>query len=282
MKIWLQSASSAGKDPTFGLYEKSLIEHAQKVARPDTTVDVYGVPVMARGYVHSRYIQSLNNLQITDNAIKAEKEGYDAFGLTCMLDPVFIDLREVVDIPIVSPLEVSCHIACLLAPKFAIVGFNEYAQRQLAETVKRYGLEERFVPSGAFDMNIEDVAYGGFKDPGPLLQKFKKVAREAAERGADMLIPNYGCLAMVLVDHGITEVEGVPVLDVIGTVIKAAEFMVDLKNIGVERVNRGFYGRLPKDELAAIRELYSVDRNDEELAGSILDAKSPANGGCAG
>lgn len=255
MRIWLQSASGIGQDPTFEPYETSLIKHAQKVARPGTTVDVHGVDHMARGLVRSRYLQSLNNLQIMDNAIKAEKEGYDAFALTCMLDPGFFELREMVDIPVVFPLETSCHVACLLAPKFAIIGFNEYAQKQLAESVKSYGLGERLVPSGSFACTIVEVM-GAFKDPEPVIRGVREVAKKAAEQEADILIPNYGCLNMVLVDHGIMEIEGVPVLDVIGTVIKAAEFLVDLRNIGVHRVNRGFYNRLPKEELAAARKLF--------------------------
>ena len=261
MKIWLQSASGAGEDPVFDLYEKSLINHARKVARSDTTVDIHGVPVMARGYVRSRYIQSLSNLQLINNALKAEKEGYDAFASTCMLDPVFFELRELVDMPIVLPLETSCHIACLLAPKFTVIGFNEYAQKQLAETVRSYGLGERFVPSGSFEISIDKVVQEGFGDPEVVLKELRPVAKKAAEDGADILIPNYGCLAMVLVDNGITEIEGIPVLDVIGSVVKTAEFLVDLKNIGVDRVNRGFYTRMAKDELTEVRDMYGVNRH---------------------
>ena len=47
MKIWVQSGSGLTKDAkTAGYgsqYEQSLNKHFQKVARPDTTVDVFGV-----------------------------------------------------------------------------------------------------------------------------------------------------------------------------------------------------------------------------------------------
>ena len=150
MKIWLQSASAIGKDPLWEPYEKSLIEHALKVPRSGTTVDVHGVDKMSTGIDRSRYIEFLNTPKIIDNAIQAEGEGYDAFALTCMLDPGFYELREVVDIPVVFPLETSCHIACLLAPKFAILAHSDIQFQRITESIKRYGLQERLVPCPSF------------------------------------------------------------------------------------------------------------------------------------
>jgi len=128
MRIWLQSASAIGKDPLWESYEKALIEHAQRVPRPGTTVDVHGVAKMSTGIDLSRYIEFLNTPQIIDNAIQAKRGGYDAFALTRMLAPGFFELREAVDIPVVFAFETSCHIACLLGPKFALLAYREQPQ----------------------------------------------------------------------------------------------------------------------------------------------------------
>lgn len=258
MRIWLQSGAAIGKDQLWESYEKVLVKHAQEVARPGNTVDVHGVEVMTTGIERSRYIGSLNTLQIVNNAIKAEKEGYDAFALTSMLDLGFFELREVVDIPVALSLESACHVACLLAPKFALLGYNDISLRRLTEHIKHYGLGERLIPSGSFATTLE-VLQEGFKDPEPVLKGVRQVARKAGEQGADILISTCACLSMILVANGIREIEGIPVMDSVGTVVKAAELLVDLKNIGVDRVNRGFYTRMTKEELRAVRKLYKVD-----------------------
>lgn len=258
MRIWLQSAAALGRDSMWADYEKVLKKHVQAVARPDTTVDLHGVKVMTTGIDRSHYFESLNTAQIINNALKAEKKGYDAFALACMLDPGFFELREVVNIPIAFSLESACYVSCLLAPKFALLAYSDIMLQRLTEYVKHYGLGERLVPSGCFSTTLEALQ-DGFKDPEPLLKGAREVAKKAAEQGADMLISTCGCLNMIFINHGIREIEGVPVIDSVGTVVKTAEFLVDLKNIGVDRVNRGLYTRVTKEELSAVRKLYKIE-----------------------
>ncbi len=64
---------------------------------------------------------------------------------------------------------------------------------------------------------------------------------------------------MVLVANSIKELEGIPVIDTVGTVLKMAELLVDLKKMGLERVNRGLYTRVTKKELSAVRKMYKVE-----------------------
>ena len=50
---------------------------------------------------HSSYIRYLNEAQVIDNAIRAEREGYDAFCVGCTLDPGIAQIKEILDIPVV-------------------------------------------------------------------------------------------------------------------------------------------------------------------------------------
>ena len=83
--------------------------------------------------------------------------------------------------------------------------------------------------------------------------------QEAVDTGADILISTCACLNMILIANGVKEIESIPVLDTVGTAIKTAEFLIDLRNIGIDRVNRSLYSRLAKEELMAIRKLHSRD-----------------------
>ncbi len=258
MKIWLQSAAAVGKDPLWGPYEKALMKHAQAVARPGTTVELHGVDVMSTGIGNTRYFEFLNTNQIINNGIKADRAGYDAFAVSCMADPGAPELKGVVDMPLVFSLETSAHLACLLSPKFALLGYNAIALKRMTEKIKQYGLGERQVPGGHFELSLTALQ-GGFKDPEPVIKLAKSAAKKAAEQGADMLILSCGCLNMILVTNGIKELDGLPVIDSVGTVVKMAEFLVDFKKMGMERVNRGLYARVAKNELAAVRKLYKVE-----------------------
>ena len=272
MRIWLQSATPIGKNPRWQDYENAIRKRAQAVARPGTTVDLHGVEVMAPGFDRSAYIEFANTPQIINNALQAEREGYDVFAFTCMLDPGFFELREIVDIPISFAFESACHVACLLAPKFALVAENEHILRRLTEHVKHLGLGERLVPGGSYGpanscddpeqstcvCTMEELA-DSFNDPELTLRAIRPIARKATENGADIMVSTCGICNMILASHGIREVEGLPFLDSLGTSIKMAELLVDLKNMGIERVNRGLYTRLTKEELAAVRKLYKLE-----------------------
>lgn len=258
MKIWFQSATPLGTSLLWKPYEKALNKHVQEVARPGTKVDVHGVKISTPNFDRFLYFESLNTSQIINNAMQAEKEGYDAFALPCMLDPGFFELREILNMPVAFSLESACHVACMLAPKFALVAYDDILLRKVTEKVKQYGLGERLVPSGYFSTTLEALQRG-FNDPEPIIKGVRKIAKMAAEQKADMLISTCGCLSMILVSNGIKEVEGIPILDTVGTVVKTAEFLFDLKKMGVDRARRGLYTPINKKELHSVRKLYKLE-----------------------
>ncbi len=254
MRIWLQSVGSLGSEPKWAEYEKALVKHAQSVVRPDTKVVVRGVKTMIPGMDRSHYCETLNTAGVISNAIAVEKEGYDAFAVNCMMDPGFFQLKEVVSFPVAHALQSSLLVATLLAPSFALLSYDENQRRWVSDTVRQYGFGDRLVPSKSFSTNLEALVEG-FKDPSAVLKGAKQAARSAAENGADMLIPTCGCLNTIFAANGIKELEGIPLVDTVGSVLKMAELLVDLRKMGMDRVNRGAYTRLSTEELAAVRQL---------------------------
>jgi len=258
MKIWCQSASAIGTNQVWKPYEEALQRHLQRIARPGTMVDLHGVKVWSPAVSWLRYAEYLNASEIIDNALEAEKRGYDAFVVFCMDDPAFYELRQTVNIPLVSAGETAFHMACLLAPKFAILSYNVAPLRHQMENAKRYGLGERLVSGGAFGITLSDVVQG-FTKPEPILKGVREVSKKAFEQGAAILVPSCGILNMILVENKIREVETIPILDVVGTALKVAELLVELKALGVERSNLGSYARVSSDELSALRKAYRVE-----------------------
>ncbi|MFC1981653.1 aspartate/glutamate racemase family protein, partial [Chloroflexota bacterium] len=209
----------------------------------------------------SDYIQYLHIAQVIEKALKAEREGYDAFVLGGTLDPGAIYLREILDIPVAFIAETSFHVACLLAPKFSLIAATETVLRGQTRLVENYGLGQRFVPGAHLGVQsslalVEEMR----KNPSGVIRMVNETASKPIEQGAGALVPGFGGLMSFLSEHSITEIDGVPVVDGVSVVIKMAEMLVDLKKMGIKRGKKGL-GIPPtsKGELIAARKLYGVE-----------------------
>lgn len=255
MKIWYQSTLSLDKDPIFNEYKETLKSHLNKVARPGTEVVVHGTEIASPFIERCMYEELLHDGQIVDNVVRAEREGYDAFCVGCMFDPAFYALREVAKIPVSSMAETTMLLACLLSPNFSLLASSKEQLRREIELVKRYGLEGRFIECEPMKTNLEELQKG-FKDPRAVTEPAKEVAREAAKKGVCMFVNGCGCTNMVLAKHGIREIEGIPVLEGGGALIKMTEMLLDLKNMGINRSRLGFYTPMPEGDLSSLRKIY--------------------------
>jgi len=258
MKLWFQSGGALGVDPAWRDYEQSLSKHLRKVARPDTEIHLQGAKVFSPGIVSHRYDMYVHTAQIIDFAMQAEREGYDAFVQTCTVDPGFYELREAVEIPVIFPIETSLHIATMLAPKVAFLVMNPLFLSYLTERAKLYGFQEHLAPGGYGNLTPSDLQRA-FKNPGPAIKELETVAKKIGEQGANILICAGNPITMLLVEQGMMEIGGVPVLDSLGVLVKVAELMVDLQKMGITRKNMGIYSPLPKEHIKSTRQMYGID-----------------------
>src|SRR3972149_1271397 len=215
MRIWYQSYSAIGFDPRWTYYEEHLTRYVREVARPTTEVAVHGVPLMVDKVVHSRYLQYLHSRQIHENALEAERQGYDAFVLGGMLDLAYHELQELLTIPVIFIAETSFHAACLLSPNFSVIAPNPAVLAGIEGRVEDYGLGRRYVPG----VHLGEGG-GGFAERGPVLERISAAAREAIGRGARLLIPGFGALNVFLVAQGVRGCDGIPLLDNTAVLIK--------------------------------------------------------------
>lgn len=258
MKIWIQSGSALANDATTAYgreYEQSLKRHFQQVARPGTTVEVFGIertPVGKDRYAASHHV--VVSLMIR-SVLRAEPEGYDVITVVNTLDHGFYEIREVVNIPVVFITESSLYMACLLAPKFAFVTHNQAMLLHVTELARRYGLAERMAPGGCLNLTYHDFPRM-YQEPEPYVDRFVAEARRVIKQGANILLVAGNPANMFLLDQGVTHIDDVPILDVCGAVIKVAELMVDLKEMGIRRSKTGLFTAPSPEEIVQIRKLY--------------------------
>jgi len=255
MKIWYQSAAVMGNNPE---YYEMLKSHLQKVARPGTEVSVHGVERSSPLHVTSRYEELLHNYQAVENLLQAQREGYDGFCVGCALDVGFYAMKEVAEIPYCTLSETSMLLACLLSPNFSILCHHKPLLLRVIEYVKRYGLQDRFIACDSFSGVSHPELCRGFEDPEFVLKPAREVAKDAVKKGVCMFIAADGIINMIFAKHNVTHLEGIPVLEGGGALVKMTEMLVDLKKMGTEQSRLGLYTPLPKEDLDYIRKLYGL------------------------
>lgn len=207
-----------------------------------------------------RYFQYLHAAQVFENALQAEREGYDAFVLGGMLDLAFYELREILHIPVLFIAETSFHAACILAPNFSVIAPNEEVFKGIEDIIyHRYHLGRRYVPGSHLGPVSEwDLVQQFAHNPQSVIQVLTSVAEKVIDRGATMLVPGFGVLSLFLVEQGVRHIKGVPILDNTAVLIKATEMLVEMKRAGMLGSRANWYPAPSKEELEETRKLYGV------------------------
>ncbi len=264
MRIWHHSFTVLENLPA---YAAAMKAHMDRIAAPDTEVVMHGMH--PRTYqtdypgndIQFAYFQTLHSQQFVLGAIAAEEQGFDAFALTTLPEPSLIEIRSLVDIPVVGYGESAMLAASMLGQRIGVLLFIQGMLATIERNVERMGLSARFVGAHPVSFGFNDVlaAYGS--DPAPLIEKFRTDARALIARGADVIIPGEAPLCLLLAKGGVTEVDGVPVLDSVAATIKAAEMMVGLRQAtGVAPCRRGYFqAKPPRARLKELLRFYGLE-----------------------
>lgn len=252
--LWQSSTAISG----FPEYKKAIETHAAKILSPDFELTVRGVK-SGTSDLHFLAFDFLNNFQLFESVFAAEKEGYDAVAIGCSLDPILDELREVVDIPVLSLGEAGMLTACMLGKYFSMITYADPARLKFFNNLAgKYGLSDRTSGFTSFDLPLDDLAKG-FENPEPVLEGFRNASRKAVEKGAEVIVPGCGVLNLIVANANLAQIEGAAVLDVSGALMKLTEMMVVLKEVSGTRISRkGYYEAPPKSLIAEVMGIYGV------------------------
>lgn len=258
MKIWYQSMTAIGYDPLWDEYGKTIKEQCKRVLNPDTEVHLAGVPVMLdidkyKSVLYYHTVQCLNNL------LQAEKEGYDAVAIGCSYDVGLDEGREMLNIPVVGLAHTNLHMASMLGELFAVVTTEPHFAEKYRQMIIRYGLQAKHMPGPYILPTTEAELAVALKNPKPVADKFKAVARKAVADGASVILPVPPFVGQLFYKSGgLTNLDGALVLDPVSVLVKVAEMMVGLKKVGIE-VSRTLqvYGSPGKELLKKSLEAYA-------------------------
>jgi len=265
MRIWHQSFTVLSDLPG---YVDAMRTHLKKSLRPDTDVVFHGqadgtypgnYPGDDIGYGYTYWIHG-NQWVAAGRA--AERDGFDAFAMCTLPNPMLREVRSLVDIPVIGMGETCCHLATMFGQRFAVLLFIDRMIPLYQEQIRNYGLTDRCAGVVASGLSFKEVL-PGFQNPGPVIAKFQDVARRVVrETGADVIIPGEVPLNLLLAMNGVNRVDDVPVLDGLTATVKMAELMVDLyRATGIRHSRHGWFNSVPSQErVAQVAAFYGVDR----------------------
>ena len=234
MKIWYQSTLDFSQHPN---YAKALAEHFKKVASPGTEValhgrsggqgvkldasDIIGSPIVYHSVVDPAFVKSV---------LDAEAASADAFVAASFSEPILPELRSLARMPVVSMAEACFMAASTSAPKIGMVTLNAHIIPYVEKSISLHKWKERVSGVHLIAGDISETELDAqYSQPAPYLERLAAGVRNAIAAGAQAVIVAEGVLGMMAAANGLREIDGVPLIDAIGTPILFAEFMVALK-----------------------------------------------------
>jgi allantoin racemase len=270
MKILYVNIPTGLEESEFGDFAKNayvplLRRNIALVKSPETEI-VFRFCEWGMGPIDTafyRYIDHLASRMVYCSARNAKEEGFDAVVVNCFGDPMLWELRQALDIPVVGIGESAMHFAALMGYKFGIVHISPYNIPETEEHVAKYGLKDRCAglrPIANWDAGTDE----GLTRSKATVEAFILSARRLIGGGADVLIP--GCSLMSptmrltpgaeeLYPGGLTEVDGVPVVDILSVAQKAAESMACLYRAGSGWISRKLLYAQPPQSVKEISRL---------------------------
>jgi allantoin racemase len=237
LRIWYQSYVDYEHGRT---YWDRLRKHIDSIVDAGTTVDIKGITP------HDSYAHALVEMrcarEVICNAIRAEREGYDAFIIGHFQDAGLYEARSAVSIPVLALGEASMLYSCQLGQRVGIVTINTRYIPWFHHQITKYGLERRMTGVHAMQFEPGQIlqAYESEKLAVEVERLFAEQAKPLVAAGVDVLIPGGGIpmlLFAAIRDH---KVDGAPVINGIPIVVKMAELAVKLRRLtglGVSRVS---------------------------------------------
>ncbi|MCL5734711.1 MAG: aspartate/glutamate racemase family protein [Actinobacteria bacterium] len=198
------------------------------------------------------YFHTLGDSEILYMIMQAERDGFDGVVINCYHDPSLLAARQAVDIPVAGFGESSMLLALTMGRKFGLFCPSPLGVPDFEDRVAQYGLKDRCVGvlPGYLPSADQEAA---LVDAHAAIEEFTAVARELISRGAEVIIPGCGLIAPCVrfapgceaeYPNGITEIDGVPIMDLYGAAVKMVETLIALKRAGSPWISRkGVFAR---------------------------------------
>ena len=199
------------------------------------------------------YNKHLVETAIYEDVIQAEKDGFDAVIVGCCYDPGVRVARELVDIPVIGPLEASMMLAPYYGHDYVLVTDHHKAVPYLRDLVRLYG-GTHCRDVACIDWFVTDM----IRDTAGVAQDaLAKTRQVMEEKGAEAVILACTIISAStekwLIDNKSNR--ELTILNPNTMALKMAETMGDLKKKGLYNISRsGYYQKMQQHNAAEFEE----------------------------
>lgn len=253
MRIWLQKHVVEGRMPALDQWYRA---HIAAVVDPGTEVAIHSLPRrtydtdIPNDYVGFGALAVHFNHYFAQTAVRAERDGFDAWVIAAGQDPGLAAARTLATIPTLGYGSVTFHHCAREEMRFGIIGFEPALREPIADNVRRYRADHLATGHAVIPGGKAAVSAAIAGEPEAFVSDFTAAAERAATEGAQVIIPAEGLPTEILWHYGIHSLSGLPVLDPLGLLLKAAETEVRLRARGCTgRPTTGFHYARPSDAL---------------------------------
>lgn len=235
-------------------YDDLVGRTLSEFAREDTDLEIThleGSPEDIDYY----YYKHLMETGIFERVLEAEREGIDAIVIGCCYDPGVRVARELVDVPVVGPLEAGIRLSPYYGHDFAILTDHHKAVPYLEDLVGTLGAGPRFRGIDAVEWWASDMP----ENTATVADDACEYAQSLVESsGAEVVVLACTLIAACMDDN--RTYPDVPVINPNVAGLKMAELLGDLYRTGQYEINRRGYYESPRtadpEGYEAVRERY--------------------------
>lgn len=246
-------------------YDEIIGDTLRPLAFEGTQLDVRNL-IGAPKNIDYYWPKHLVEAKVFEECMALEREGYDAIVVGCCYDPGVRVARELVDIPVVGPLEAAMNMASYYGHRFTIVTDHHKAVPYIEDLVRLAGQQNC--------RNVRSINWWVTE----MIKSPSEVAGDAAtacelaleEDAADLVILGCTIIGACLTKHtrDTGEYRALPVVNPNLLALKSAEILADLWQRGEYRISRrNFYEKQSArdpDEFEQVRREYRLVHDPRE------------------
>src|SRR5215467_4066282 len=240
-RLWYQSFVHPTEQAPYIKRLQGLLDHA---AAPGISFEVHGLD--PPDHLFHPLTEFRCAAQMIRNALEAERAGYDAFIIGHFQEPGLLEIRGVVDIPVIGLGEATMLAALSMGRRFGLITidpiFIDWHERQ----VTACGLGQRVAGVRAIQVDLPGFmrAFTDEASYARVRAQFVEQVRPLIAAGAEVIIPAGGLPMLLFARERPFVIDDALVLDGIAVVAKAAEMALALRRLTGSVVSRrGTYAK---------------------------------------
>jgi allantoin racemase len=238
-EVWFQVLSSRTKTPE--MFD-AMQKHLDSVANPGTIVNLQGTAVGGFADQYSAFLH-LDGSRVLTSSLENAANGFtaDVYAMANSLDPGVPGLREILDVPVLTLMEVACSLAPSFGDRYGFLVANRRLRHHYRDLVAAYGLEAKLggIDHLGYDriLDMRKVFVGDQSEVDACMGAVEAGFERLGRSGVEVAFVA-GPVGALLSGSGVTELSGVRYLDALGLLLKVSEGVAGLSGLTTSRFHR--------------------------------------------